>query len=35
MDLDLNPADFQLYDGFGLNNLVLNFSATFNFVSEL
>jgi len=45
MDLDLNPADFQLYDGFGFykfcltgfgfDNLVLSFFATFSFVSEL
>jgi len=25
MDLNLHPADFQLFDGFGFDNLVLNF----------
>jgi len=35
MDLDLNPPDFQLCDGFGFDNLVLNFFAHFSSVSEL
>jgi len=45
MDLDLNPADFQLCNGFGFYNiwltgfgldvLVLNFFTTFTSVSEL
>jgi len=45
MDSDLNPADFQIYDGFGidkfcltgfgLDNLVWNFFATVSSVSEL
>jgi len=44
MDLDLNPADFQLCDGFGFykscltgfvfDNLVLNYLATFSSVLE-
>jgi len=47
MDLDLNPADFQLCDGFGLDftnfnriwigfhNFVLNFLVTSSSVSHL
>jgi len=46
MDLDLNPADFQLSDGFGFckfcfagfgfDSLVLNYFTTFScFVSDL
>jgi len=45
MDLDLNPADFCFYGGFGFNNFcftgfgfgdfVLNFFATFSSVSGL
>jgi len=45
MDLDLNSADFQFFDGFllykfcltgfGFDNFVLNFYATLDLVSEL
>ena len=35
MDLDLNPANVQLCDGLGFDNLFLNFFATFSSVSEL
>ena len=45
MDLNLNPADFQLSDGFriyefcitvfGFDNIALNFFTTFSSVSKL
>jgi len=33
MDLDLNPADFQLYDGFGLDLHFINTSDVIELVT--